>query len=98
MTFVCLAMGFPDREEEGSGRYWSHPAYCEGLERPFPTYIHNIQPLLHCQSQSYLTIDGQSASLSCIRPPSGTRDEFLFLFHGNYLQICAVSFSIGRPL
>jgi hypothetical protein len=30
-------------------------------------------------SQSYITTDCQSARLPCVRPPSGTRNQFIFL-------------------
>jgi hypothetical protein len=52
-----------------------------------------------CQSQSYITSDSQSVSPSCVRYPSGTRDQFFFLLEIFFRQLrvcCFVSQSLTR--
>jgi hypothetical protein len=51
-----------------------------------------------CQSQSYRTSNSQSASLSWFQATIWNLRTIFFPFHGNYLQIFVIYFSMGRPL
>jgi hypothetical protein len=48
------------------------------------------------QSQSHISTDGQSASLSWCRAPFGTHDQMLSLRSDHYSVSCLVAFSLTK--
>jgi hypothetical protein len=67
---------------------WESP----NLESQIPVYISPSERIPQFyQSQSYLTTDGQSASLSWYQASICQLRRISFLFLGNYLDICGFS-------
>jgi hypothetical protein len=101
-TFACSEMGPSLRREEVSDYYWSLPlpksdSTGSYFHHSFISRTHS-HIITYSQNQSYITTDGQSASLCwCKAPIWDPRQIFLLIF----LKLCLDSYGfvdVGRPL